>query len=113
MFEGQSLCGPEGYMPTDLFYILLDIFTMALLSQAFTTTSPFIYTSGKPQEEHMRVKEILSGYKLCVVDLEVQLAGKTRNAPTLCVSDGKEVIPLNTADGRPILMNKANAIPLD
>ena len=31
----------------------------------------------------------------------------------LYVSDGKEVIPLNTADGRPILMNKANAIPLD
>ena len=49
---------------------------------------------------------------LCVVDLEVQFNGETRNAPTLCVSDGKEVIPLNTADGRPILMNKANAIPL-
>ena len=61
----------------------------------------------------MRVKEILIDYKLCVVDLEVQLNGETRNAPTLCVSDGSEVIPLNTADGRPILMNKANAIPLD
>ena len=57
----------------------------------------------------MRVKEILTDYKLCVVDLEVQLNGETRNAPTLCVSDGKEVVPLNTADGRPILMNKANA----
>ena len=61
----------------------------------------------------MRVKEILTDYKLCVVDLEVQLNGETRNAPTLCVSDGKEVVPLNTADGRPILMNKANAISLD
>jgi len=61
----------------------------------------------------VRVKEILTDYKLCVVDLEVQLNDETRNAPTLCVSDGKEVIPLNTADGRPILMNKANAIPLD
>ena len=60
----------------------------------------------------MRVKEILTEYKLCVVDLEVKLNGETRNAPTLGVSDGKEVIPLNTADGRPILMNKANAITL-
>ena len=39
----------------------------------------------------MRVKEILTDYNLCVVDLEVQLNGETRNAPTLCVSDGKEV----------------------
>ena len=65
------------------------------------------------KEIAVRVKEILTDYKICVVDLEVQLNGETRNAPTLCVSDGKEVIPLNTADGRPILMNKANAIPLD
>ena len=41
----------------------------------------------------MRVMEILTEYKLCVVDLEVQLNGETRNAPTLCVSNGKEVIP--------------------
>ena len=61
----------------------------------------------------MRVNEILTNYKLCFVDLAVQLNGEARNAPTLCVSDGKEVILLNTADGRPILMNKANAIPLD
>ncbi len=61
----------------------------------------------------MRVKEILTDYKLCVVDLEVHLNGDKRNALTLCVSDGEEVIPLNTADGRPILMNKANAIPLE
>ena len=65
------------------------------------------------KEIAVRVKEILNDYKLCVVDLEVQLNGETRNAPTLCVSDGKEVIPLNTPDGRPILMNKSNAIPLE
>ena len=41
----------------------------------------------------MRVKEILTEYKLCVVDLEVKLNGETRNAPTPGVSDGKEVIP--------------------
>jgi len=55
----------------------------------------------------------LTDYKLCVVDLEVHLNGDKRNALTLCVSDGEEIIPLNTADGRPILMNKANAIPLE
>ena len=37
------------------------------------------------------MKEILTEYKLCVVDLEVQFNGETRNAPTLCVSHGKEV----------------------
>ena len=40
------------------------------------------------------------------------LNGETRSAPTLCVTDGHEVIPLNTPDGRPIQMNKANAISL-
>ena len=75
-------------------------------------TFPLIVIPKQTKDIAMRVKEILTNYKLCVVDLEVQLNGETRNAPTLCVSDGKEVIPLNTADGRPILMNKANAIPL-
>ena len=60
----------------------------------------------------MRVKEILSNYELCLVDLEVILNGEKRSAPTLCVSDGEELIPLNTPDGRPIQMNKANAIKL-
>ena len=60
----------------------------------------------------MRVKEILSNYELCIVDLEVMLNGETRSAPTLCVTDGKEVIPLNTPDGRPIQMNKVNAVKL-
>ena len=58
----------------------------------------------------MRVKEILENYKLCIADLEVSLNGDTRVAPTLCVTDGEYVIPLNTPDGRPILMNKTNAI---
>ena len=58
----------------------------------------------------MRVKKILSNYELCLVDLEVLLNGETRSAPTLCVTDGQEVIPLNTPDGRPIQLNKTNAI---
>jgi hypothetical protein len=60
----------------------------------------------------MRVKEILNNYELCLADIEVMLNGETRSAPTLCVIDGHEVIPLNTPDGRPIQMNKANAIQL-
>ena len=54
----------------------------------------------------MRVKEILNNYELCLADIEVMLNGETRSAPTLCVTDGHEVIPLNTPDGRPIQMNK-------
>ena len=60
----------------------------------------------------MRVKEILTKYELCLVDLEVMLNDEKRSAPTLCASDGEEVIPLNTPDGRPIQMNKVNAIKL-
>ena len=60
----------------------------------------------------MRVTEILNNYELCLADIEVMLNGETRSAPTLCVTDGHEVIPLNTPDGRPIQMSKANAIQL-
>ena len=60
----------------------------------------------------MRVKEILSNCELCLVDLEVMLNSKKGLAPTLCLSDGEELIPLNTPDGRPIQMNKSNAIRL-
>ena len=88
----------------------LSQFIICLNSNRFTHSLIIIPKQAK--DIAMRVKEILTDYKLCVVDLEVHLNGETRNAPTLCVSDGKEVIPLNTADGRPILMNKANAIPL-
>ena len=60
----------------------------------------------------MRVKEILRNYELRLVDLEVTLNSKKRLAPTLCISDGEELIPLNTPDGRPIQINKSNAIKL-
>ena len=69
------------------------------------------YPIKKPiKEAALRVKKILSNYELCLVDLEVMLNGETRSAPTLCVTDGQEMIPLNTPDSRPIQMNKANAI---
>ena len=60
----------------------------------------------------MLVKEILIHYELCLVDLEVMLNGEKRLAPTIPVSDGEEVIPLNMPDGRPIQMNKINSIKL-
>lgn len=59
----------------------------------------------------MRVIEILEQYKVCVVDFEVELNGEMRHAPTLCAVSDDQVIPLNTPDGRPILMNPDNAVP--
>ena len=58
----------------------------------------------------MKIKHILDGYRLAIVDLEVELNGAIRSAPTLCAISEDEVVPLNTPDGRPILMNKANSI---
>ena len=60
----------------------------------------------------MRIKEVLTNYELCLVDLEVMLNDEKRSAPTLCVSDGEELIPLNAPDRRPVQMNKSNAIRL-
>lgn len=63
----------------------------------------------------MKVKQILTGVELVIVDLEVELNGALRSSHTLCAllkdDNGKElVIPLNTPDGRPIFMNPENAI---
>ena len=67
----------------------------------------------------MRVKGILSEATLVIADLEVHLNGELRSSPTLCAllpasgSQGARVVPLNTPDGRPILLNMGNAIALD
>jgi len=62
----------------------------------------------------MRVKQILADVRLVVADIEVSLDGKLRSSPTLCAVVSREgadqVIPLNTPDGRPILMNWDNGI---
>jgi hypothetical protein len=63
----------------------------------------------------MRVKQILSDVRLVIAEIEVSLNGALRSSPTLCaVVKGREgsdqVIPLNTPDGRPILMNPDNGI---
>jgi len=67
----------------------------------------------------MRVKSILSEVTLVIADLEVHLGGELRSSPTLCAllppsgSQGARVVPLNTPDGRPILLSMGNAIALD
>jgi hypothetical protein len=64
----------------------------------------------------MQVKRILSNVTLVIADLEVNLGGELRSSPCLCAlisgANGakEQVIPLNTPDGRPVLMNLDNAI---
>ena len=64
----------------------------------------------------MRVKAVLRNVQLVIADVEVSWNGKLQSSPTLCaiVPDeheaGERVIPLNTPDGRPILMNWDNAM---
>ena len=51
--------------------------------------------------------------KIILVDLEVNIGNKKKNAPTLCVQYKDRIIPLHTAhDGRPILMKEENAIEI-
>jgi len=62
-------------------------------------------------EDNMKILKELDDAKLVIVDLEVKLGDKVRNAPTLCAKYKGKIIPLNTAhDGRPILMKEENAI---
>lgn len=62
----------------------------------------------------MKILKILEGAELILVDLQVKLGDELRNAPTLCVKYNDKIIPLNTAhDGRPILMNEENSIPVE
>ena len=58
----------------------------------------------------MKILNVLENTELYVVDLEVNLGEEKRNALTLCVKYNGDFYPLNTHDGRPILMNKDNMI---
>ena len=61
----------------------------------------------------MKVLKVMHDAKIILVDLEVNLGNKKKNAPTLCVEYKGKIIPLNTAhDGRPILMQEENAIEI-
>ena len=57
----------------------------------------------------MKILKVLDA-ELILVDLEVNLGANKKNSPTLCVRYKGKIIPLNTPDGRPILMNEDNAI---
>ena len=57
----------------------------------------------------MKILKVLDA-TLVLVDLEVNLGDNKQNSPTLCAKYNGKIIPLNTPDGRPILMNIDNAI---
>ena len=57
----------------------------------------------------MKILELLDA-TLVLADLEVNLGDNKQNSPTLCAKFDGKIIPLNTPDGRPILMNIDNAI---
>ena len=58
----------------------------------------------------MRVMKVLESAEVIIADLEVNLGDETHSSPTLCVRYEGNIIPLNTPDSRPILMNMENAI---
>ena len=57
----------------------------------------------------MKVLKVLDA-ELVLIDLEVNLGDRKQNSQTLCARFKDKIIPLNTPDGRPILMNEDNAI---
>ena len=58
----------------------------------------------------MKVLKVLESAEVIIADLEVNLGGETHSSPTLCVRYEGNIIPLNTPDAHPILMNMENAI---
>ena len=58
----------------------------------------------------MRVLKVFKDTEFIIAEIEVNLGEEVRSAPTLCVRHRKKLIPLNTPDGRPILMNMENAL---
>ena len=61
-------------------------------------------------EIEMKVLKVLENAEVIIAELEVNLGDKTHSSPTLCVRYEGNIIPFNTPDGRPILMNPENAI---
>ena len=58
----------------------------------------------------MKLLKVLESAEVIIADLEVNLGDETHSSPTLCVRYEGKIIPLNTPDARPILMNMENAI---
>jgi len=57
----------------------------------------------------MKILKVLDA-ELVLVDLEVNLGDRKQNSQTLCARFNDKIIPLNSPDGRPILMSEDNAI---
>jgi hypothetical protein len=60
----------------------------------------------------MKVLKVLENAEVIIADLQVNLGDDTHSSPTLCVRYEGNIIPLNTPDSRPILMNPENAIKI-
>ncbi|MAH83749.1 MAG: hypothetical protein CBB68_05225 [Rhodospirillaceae bacterium TMED8] len=58
----------------------------------------------------MKILKALKNAEVQIAYLEVKLDNDTHSSPTLCVRYEGNIIPLNTPDTRPILINMENAI---
>ncbi|MEK9848034.1 MAG: hypothetical protein VW557_07250 [Rhodospirillaceae bacterium] len=58
----------------------------------------------------MRVLKVYEETEIVIAEIEVNLGGEVRSAPTLCARHKGKIIPLNTPDGRPVLMTLENQI---
>ena len=61
----------------------------------------------------MRVLKIYEETQVVIAEIEVKLGEEIRSAPTLCARYNGKIIPLNTPDGRPVLMTLDNQIKND
>lgn len=61
----------------------------------------------------MRVLKIYEETQILIAEIEVKLGEEIRSAPTLCARYNGKIIPLNTPDGRPVLMTLDNQIKND
>ena len=61
----------------------------------------------------MRVLKIYEETQVVIAEIEVELGEQIRSAPTLCARYNGKIIPLNTPDGRPVLMTLDNQIKND
>lgn len=61
----------------------------------------------------MRVLKIYEETQVVIAEIEVKLGEEIRSAPTLCARYNGKIIPLNTPDGRPVLMTLDNQIQND
>ena len=58
----------------------------------------------------MRVLKVYEETEIVIAEIEVNLGEEVRSAPTLCARHNGKIIPLNTPDGRPVLMRLENQI---